>query len=357
MQQLSLRWVIAVAAVLAVAGVVIAVQYTRAHTPPAPLVSTGTTAEREAYWQNRVARVGPGAAYEEFAQAVAPLSQNEQHLNAHAFGGALFETTGLAGISTCDMRFNFGCYHEFLGRAIAKLGLAVVPELNDACMKNLEKSPLSCQHGIGHGIMATGGYDEAALTQSLAICKDLPGSDTIGGCYGGVFMEYNMQTMLGDQAQVRPVQAGDPYYPCNTLDASYLPACAFWSPQWWSVVGYTDSAKIGALCDDFGDDLGNASLGPTLVRDCYQGLGVETPSRVGFDPANTAALCKLASKDSRRQLYCLSYAANALNVGGGGEEKGLAVCNGLSGDSLAYCTAYAKNQANQAQELPAFENV
>ena len=279
MKKLPTAGLIAIAAVLALSAVALALGYTRAQ--PTPAVVTGPTAAREAHWQGRVVRVGPEAAYAEFAEAVLPLSLNEQHLNAHAFGGALFEASGLDGISTCDMRFNFGCYHEFLGRAIAKLGLAVVPELNDACMKDVEKSPLSCQHGIGHGIMAAQGYDEVALNKSLTICKDLPGSDTIGGCYGGVFMEYNMQTMLGDQARVRPIHEGDPYYPCNTLDSAYLPACTFWSPQWWTVVGYTDSAKIGALCD---------GLDSTLVRDCYQGLGVETPSRAGFDPANTASL-------------------------------------------------------------------
>ena len=354
MQKFSSAGLIMIVVVLALAAVALLLWYANANTSPA--VVTGPTAAREAYWHNRIARVGAGAAYAEFAGAVSSLSPNEQHQNAHPFGGALFETTGLSGISTCDTRFNFGCYHEFLGRAITKLGLAAVPELNDACVKNIEKGPLSCQHGIGHGIMAAEGYDEVALDTSLAICKDLTGSDTIGGCYGGVFMEYNMQTMLGDQARVRSVHEGDPYYPCTRLDGSYLPACAFWSPQWWSVAGYTDSAAIGSLCDGFAEAVGRAGADVPVVRDCYQGLGVEAPSRAGFDPVNTAALCKLASKDPLNQLYCLSYAANSLTVGGGGVENGVAVCNGLTGDYLSYCTAYAKNEANQAVELPSIEN-
>jgi hypothetical protein len=326
-------------------SVVIAVVALRApEAAPVPVL-LGTTASREAYWEERVKDVGPIMAYREFSDAVAPLSPALRHENAHAFGGALFSASGLAGLVACDAQFSYGCYHEFLGRAIATLGIDVVNELNTACVENLKTSPLSCQHGIGHGIEAYYGYDLGALKKGLALCKSLPFSDPIGGCYGGIFMEYNMQTMLGEQGRTRPVHAGDPHYPCNELEALYQPACAFWSPQWWRSALGADSAHIGALCDEVGSE--------SLVRNCYEGLGTVAPPEADFDPQKTAALCGASSKSALHQLYCKSYAANAITVGGAGQSgDGTKVCDGLAGDYLDYCIAYAKNQANIAQQLP-----
>lgn len=343
------RLAFAVIVVLACAGAAYA--YGRMHRPaPAPLSASG--AVQTAYWAKRIAAVGGVGAYKEFADAVATLPPSKQHEDAHAFGGALFTVLGVSGLSVCDAQFSYGCYHQFLGSAIASMGLQVVTELNQGCVNALKGSALSCQHGIGHGIEAYLGYDYAALTKSLAMCKDLPYNDPIGGCYGGVFMEYNMRTMLGDDAQIRPVAHDDQLYPCDTLSSPYRIACVFWSPQWWIQLQHTakgkdfiDMAAVGKLCDTSGGD--------ELIRACYEGLGTVVPPNADFDPAKTAQLCDDATSDPARALYCKSYAANALSGGGAGKvADGTKVCDGLSGAYRDYCMAYARNEANLASQLP-----
>jgi hypothetical protein len=323
----------------------------RAQAPEPPLAADLNT--RIAFWKERIDAIGPARAYTEFADDVAPLSANERHENAHTFGAALYESKGVSGLTTCDSRFSYGCFHEFLGRAIAALGLGVVNSLNQDCVDALGPRSLSCQHGIGHGIEAALGYDEAALQHSLDTCHSLPYTDPIGGCYGGVFMEYNMQTMLGDQAVTRPQRPGDPLYPCDILASTYRPACAFWSPQWWidlqhqSGSDHFDIAAVGALCDSLHE--------LTLVRACYEGLGTIVPGEAAFDAAQTRTLCEASSDDPVRQLYCKSYAANSLAVGGSGQTgDALAVCAGLSESAATFCDAYARNEANIAGELPDF---
>ncbi|HVU75502.1 MAG TPA: hypothetical protein VHD38_01525 [Candidatus Paceibacterota bacterium] len=322
------------------------------HTRSIAVAPQGTLGERESFWKGRIEAVGASDAYAEFAQSVSTLSPAKQHENAHTFGGALFDAEGTAGLATCDARFSYGCFHEFLGRAIASLGMGIVDSLNQGCVDALGGNALSCQHGIGHGVQAALGYDESALKKALRICENLPYNDPIGGCYGGVFMEYNMQTMLGEQARTRPEKPGDPLYPCDVLSAAYLPACAFWSPQWWINLQHqagaptVDTKAIGSLCDSFTD--------AHQVRACYEGLGTVVPPEGAFEPATVRDLCDRSSLDPVHQLYCLSYAANSLDVGGSGQKgDAAAVCDGLSDKSYAYCMAYAQNKANLAVPLDA----
>lgn len=304
------------------------------------------------YWQERVQARGVKEAYADFARYVEDMPPERQHEHAHTFGRALYSAAGEKALSTCDSRFSFGCFHEFLGAAIADLGIASVARLNDGCFESLKESPLSCQHGIGHGVAAYFGYDEAALRSSLEVCRTLARSDPIGGCYGGVFMEYNLQTMLGEEGRTRPFaeQRGE-QFPCNALDQAFKPACYFWQPQWWGQVvrmgGETDMTrmygKMGEWC----------SRAPFEVRrPCFEGMGNNVPPDADFVGAATRKLCEAASENARDQLYCKSYAANSLFLGGAGKKgDALAVCEGLEKVEYEYCAAYARNSANIAAQI------
>lgn len=313
--------------------------------------STNPVAQ-QAYWEKKIEALGPKGAYEAFAEAMASKDPGVQHADAHAFGAALFVRAGVSGLSTCDAQFNFGCFHEFLGRAISSLGLSKVNDLNQACRDALGNGFLSCQHGIGHGVLAYLGYNNKDLDQALRLCKDLPYSDPIGGCYGGVFMEYNLQTMLGTEARLRPAVA-DILFPCDTLAPAYQKACFYWQPQWWDQTmrgqGVEDITAIfvelGKRCDLEKD--------PELNHFCYQGIGNMTAPSGNFVGAKAAALCRASTNEPLRQLHCLATAANSLSGGGGGQKgDGAAVCNGLAGAYLSYCMAYAENRANILEPLP-----
>lgn len=298
---------------------------------------------QEEYWRERISMAGGAAAYREFSTAVAELSVGEQHTLSHTFGGALWEVEGVSGLSVCDNQFSYGCSHEFLGRAIAELGLDAVPNLNEMCFKALQSKSLSCQHGIGHGIQAFLGYTLENLQKGLAICRGLPHSDAIGGCYGGMFMEYNVRTMLAEQAVPRKY-TGNPAEPCDVLEEPYRLACFFWQPQWWfQEILHAEATpesfkRLGELCFSSAPNAG-------ARRSCFEGIGNITSMAADFIPEKATTLCNATSEEGLERLFCLSLTANSIGIDIN-IEAGKRVCDGLSADALTFCLAYAENKAN-----------
>lgn len=336
--------------VFAAAGALVVVWFYPPGTPELALArgfSGADVTKDEQLFRDYIQTYGGTRAYEAFAKAVEPLSPGQRHTLAHAFGGALYQTEGTSSLPVCDSRFSYGCFHQFLGEAIGDLGLGVVDNLNRGCIDTLKTGALSCQHGIGHGVLAYLGYSPQDLDKALAVCKNLPFNDPIGGCYGGVFMEYNLETMR-NIGEIRQVVEGNMQTPCPTLDSAYKPACYFWQPQWWAQVLRAEAgdtmpdlyARVGALC---------RGVPEAYRRDCFEGLGTNLPGDANFDPAEARRLCEAVSPSPLDQLYCKSLAANSLSLGGSGQvADGLEACSGLSGEFYDYCSAYAKNEANIA---------
>ena len=303
-------------------------------------------------WKDRIDTLGAAAAYDEFSLRVVGDVPGIQHQKAHTFGSALYAAEGEQGLSVCDARFSYGCFHEFLGRAIADLGLASVGVLNEGCINSLVTSPLSCQHGIGHGVLAFLGYTYEDLVQALGVCRELPYNDAIGGCYGGAFMEYNVQTMLGDEGIVRPVEDGDFTFPCNVVSEEYQHACAFWQSQWWHQVLQADARDPKEIYAQMGEFCLNMTDTPELERTCFEGIGNNLVADSGQDAVRAGELCDATTNQPEQNLYCKSYAANSFFVGGAGfVDDAHLICEGFSDEYLEYCLAYARNEANIANQI------
>ncbi|TSC87237.1 MAG: Uncharacterized protein G01um10148_342 [Parcubacteria group bacterium Gr01-1014_8] len=304
--------------------------------------------EQRAYWQHLIEKEGAENALTAFSVRVGSLSLNTQHQLAHSFGAALFQAEGIGGIFICDARYSFGCFHQFLGDAIQALGIERVPDLNTRCFDASSVSPISCTHGIGHGVLASLGYDDIALQKGLEICKGLPGTEPIGGCYGGIFMEYNVRTMLAEQATVREYE-GNVYAPCDSLAAEFVQGCIYWQPQWWLVTvldGVSSEkayAKMGSYCREFAKT-------PELLRACFEGLGNIVEDEAEYEPLQARRLCDAAGAGTLSSVYCRSVGANHFGIDGG-EDQAVLVCEDLQGDKRAYCMAYAKNEIGLAPEL------
>lgn len=255
----------------------------------------------ELKWANRIQRLGGKEAYQELSAELKKLSPSDQHLNAHYFGKALYKQLGIEGISVCDVSFNFGCYHEFLGNAIYYEGIEVVEKLNEKCKK--ETQTLGCQHGIGHGVATYFGYSYENLVDSLTTCSTLPYSDPIGGCPGGVFMEYNFQTMLAKEGKIREFDTQSPYSPCDQLSETYKKSCYYWQTQWWISVlpgsPYEQYRKIGSLCSTLPEK-----------TECYQGAGNMAGQSSYFNIPKTIALCH-ALNDTEGERHCRSTAVGS----------------------------------------------
>lgn len=316
----------------------------------APPVGVGN----ERAWVEYIEAVGPEEAYAALSELIAHESVPQQHAHAHFFGAALFDAVGVAGLPTCDSRYSFGCFHEFLGHAIRDLGLDVVAELNRGCHEALPHTFLSCQHGIGHGVYSYFGYDsEESLFKALEVCRGLPDADVIGGCYGGVFMEYNLRTMWGVSAQMRePTE--DIQYPCSAVDERFVPACVYWQPQWWTSVVRRESPAADSV--EVMRRIGGYCVASRNRKDCYEGIGniILSESRDrGGQPSTVLAraLCAAAARSPADELRCLSVAANHFGIDVS-KESALEVCSALSGESRAYCAQHADNTANIAQRIP-----
>jgi len=293
-------------------------------------------------WKLRIEQIGGNAAYKELERSVQRLEESQKHLQAHLFGGAIYAAEGLQGLSTCDTQFSYGCFHEFLGRAISDLGIEAVKDLNQRCFEDLGTAGLACQHGIGHGIQAFYGYEEESLLSALKLCSRIAHIDPIGGCYTGVFMEYNFQTMLGEQGRVR--KSHNVISPCDVVSQAHLEACVFSQPQWWhqsklAVMSGTELfEQLGHYCDLVAPE-------DAISKICYSGIGNIAPQISTYKPDATRSACLATSEDSSAQLACLSTAANVIGVTTNIFEA-KKVCRGLTDSALEYCLAYARNEAN-----------
>lgn len=261
-------------------------------------------------WQTRIAEIGGSQAYEEMATLVlqASDSSSDQHLVAHKFGIALYRELGLDGAGVCDNRFSSGCLHEFVGHAMAEHGFKVLELLRDAC---IEVNGFPCLHSLGHGIVATLGYEVPDVSQALSICEDLSPEGWRYDCGRGVFMEFNVRTILGLQAESRPL--GNGYFdPCPQFQGGKFDACVYALPQWWRtlLVGKDVLVEGGVDPDpSIFQELGSrcASPGGRASDVCYAGIGAVAAIDVGSSPEQREELCDALPEEGRS--LCKTHAA------------------------------------------------
>jgi len=315
---------------------------------------------KESYWGNEISSKGGAEAYKEFALVTLKDPGVMQHSEAHAFGRLLFEVEGIKGISVCDMQFSMGCYHEFIGQAVAHEGTAILAQLSLVCGSLPDPVQQSgCRHSIGHGLQAWLGYNPADLLKGLAMCKELPGSlrDIYGGCSSGLYMEYNLRIMAAGASaavpDVREVKKGNYYEPCDIVPAEDLQGCVFWLPQWWeSLPSFIDStlatkfSKTGTLC---------RTLPFADVSDaCFRGIGA-TVSGSTDSLQSVFDACKAASATDRENLLCRGFVAVVYRSQQNPDTD--RVCDGLVGSGLDYCKTYQTGSAGLLDAIPLPANI
>lgn len=244
-------------------------------------------------FRTAIANTDPHVVYGAFTRAYAQTSNGPRHAAAHLFGEALYRERGLDGLGVCDQTFEFGCYHGFLGIAIAQEGVEVLPELDQACQKRWDDAYLPCQHGIGHGVLTYVGTEN--LIEALELCTTISWQPT-GGCSSGVFMEYNFRTMEDPARGVLRPLGENPYAPCDTLPAKHRPSCYFEQVQWWTSVYDRDFTRIGSLCAQ----IDSAKLRAT----CFEGAGNYAAAFTDHAVPETIAVCqKMPNAEGRQQCF------------------------------------------------------
>lgn len=246
-----------------------------------PSAETVVVEESVEGWEEAIETYGGEEAYQIFAVQNQSLDIGTQHGNAHLFGEALYKTVGIEGVSVCDSRFAFGCYHSFFGFALLENGLGIMEDMDEACIRAYGNKGLGCQHGIGHGVLVELGPER--LTDSLEACTRLQWKGPIGGCTSGVFMEYNFRTM--ETIGQRMVDETGWHHPCTAVSVKFLKACYFEQVAWWSSLLNDDYHAVGQRCEEV-DDM--------EVREaCYQGTGNVIAGMQEYSLPEIAQACTL----------------------------------------------------------------
>lgn len=285
---------------------------------PTRLQSKYFNAEK-AQWSAEIDALGAKAAYQKFLDTYGRLPPGTVHSLAHVFGELLYEKEGLKGVAVCDSSFGFGCYHSFFGRAISDHGVGVVGELDKACVDAWGEKGLGCSHGIGHGLLWYIGDDK--LKEALEICGTLTWKGPIGGCSGGVFMEYNFHTMADpDLTSPRAFDKAHAQAPCDTLPL-YREACYFDIPQWWIRSSNGDYALAAALCRE---------VSATKEQEaCFRGIGNVLAPETQYTVKKTLEVCKSLGS-SVESLLCRQGASWSFFAEPRVREHALEICEGLS---------------------------
>lgn len=224
------------------------------------------------------------------------------HQVAHGLGRYAIARRGYDAsvFAECRPTFFSGCYHGVL-----EGWLAGHPGSDAASLRGLCTSPAmsklppyafrECAHGLGHGLTAMHAHD---LFAALPDCdRALSGDLARHECYDGVFME-NVVHSLGTAAfevgdamaehhahardDRRLLKAGDPTFPCDSVDAAHAPSC-------WA---YQPVVFFGAFDGDVGRILRACDAAPAASAGaCYRGIGKQTLGRMPERPDSVVRVC------------------------------------------------------------------
>lgn len=300
-----------------------------------------------AFWSNRIRTTNPQEAYGEMASSVASLSLKNQHFEAHTFGEALFDTKTSPSSLACDLRFGQGCFHQYFGDYVHEFGLAQGLDTFAASCTSIEKisDRRTCEHGIGHGLLGYAGYTVDGLKQALTLCRErVHSTDYTLGCAGGVFMEYNLRTLLLGDAEENPrrvLTTESTYTPCLGLSDTDTASCMFWQPVWWFLELRTNASiddairTMGAYCD--------RSDSAISKRACFRGLGYSLPL-YSQDAATVERWCASVSANASDRLACWSYARPQVTPNEKNAEA-QTLCAGVTGPDESACEKGAGTSA------------
>jgi|GEM_PF-2990895 len=298
--------------------------------------------EGEKYWQKQIETVGGAAAHKQLAEAIAGLIPGQQHTAAHIFGGALYEEEGLDGLAVCDTRFLYGCFHEFLTRAVVHSGLSILPKLEEMCLASPHaNAPLSCEHGLGHAILSYFGYEKEDLNSALEACRTLK-HDAASSCPSGVFMEYNLRTFVeADGSAVRKISNGDFYDPCREYRSTEAKRCVRQLPLWWQRAIFSNTLDraafswMGQKCRALPQELSQFKAG------CFRTIGFIAAVAVNPEVESIDAYCETAADESQDFAGCILAAGMALK-NNKGLTKGLELCAQLPDEDKLECQYYVQ---------------
>jgi hypothetical protein len=300
-----------------------------------------------------------GACYERFfadrlavygvANAVATLDTlaaedrdvaRRAHEYAHGIGIAGYGRFAdiVSTFTACGEHAASGCRHGFIQAFFESRHEITTPEIEAFCrpFKGPQGSRwvlFQCVHGMGHGLAMFYGHD---LPQALDACDRLSDGWDRESCYGGAFMESDMNAIAPHHpaselaahshrahSSFKAIDPADPLYPCSIMAERHLRACFEIQT---SVTLYLNHGDIGATarsCD---------RAVPSMRDVCYRSLGRDITSYAVRNPAKSAKLCAKGSPEHQPACYV-------------GVAKALVDWTATTDNALEFCRLVAPNGA------------
>ncbi|MCP6719985.1 MAG: hypothetical protein KJI72_01485 [Patescibacteria group bacterium] len=283
------------------------------------------------YWAERIDAVGAKRAYEEFKETYYKEHFGIQHTLAHVMGELLYEKESVQGLTVCDATFAFGCYHSFFGRVLSEHGIAIIPELDKACVEKFGPLGTGCQHGIGHGLREFMGSEK--LVDALEACILTTQLKDLFGCTSGIFMENNVPIVISADkpayTEPRTLNPNNPYEPCNTIvPEQFRNSCYYEMAQWWNQVFNRNWEKMGRLCEEVGNE--------EYTKSCYFGIGNITAPSSQYEVEATINKCKqMPSREA--EVTCRSGASWSFFAEPIARDKSPEICKGLGAEIEQKC--------------------
>jgi len=219
-----------------------------------------------------------------------PLTKSYCHQITHVIGRT--EADSLNDVSLAYAQGdNFcwsGYYHGVMESIVTKIGSNnIINALPNICTaiklkKRYSFDHFNCVHGLGHGIMD---ITASNLFSSLKLCDSLQDSWEQQSCYGGVFMENEMDE-VNPSHSTKYLSATDPMYPCTAVDTKYKEQCYLMQTSHALRISNEDFSLVFSEC---------GKIESLYQNTCYQSLGRDASGNSNSDVDQTKAHCLLGT--------------------------------------------------------------
>lgn len=222
-----------------------------------------------------------------------------------------------------------GYYHGVMESIVIKIGAKNLQKaLPTICAQIAKQKPYSfehynCVHGLGHGVMDVNDGD---IPKSLSECDLLTDTWEQQSCYGGVFMENEMDEVNPDH-NAPHFKADDPMYPCTAVADKYKGQCYLMQTSHALRAANEDFSKVFTEC---------SNVETQYVDTCYQSLGRDASGNSSSTVGPTVSSCMLGQTEDAKQ-NCIVGAVKDFISYYHGTQQANSLCEALPSDLQSNC--------------------
>ena len=181
----------------------------------------------------------------------------------------------------------------------------------------------NCVHGLGHGIMYNDGSE---LFTALKTCDLLDSSWERQSCYGGIFMENEMEEVNPDHTTAY-LKADEPMYPCTAVDETYKYQCYLMQTSHALKLANSDFSQVFTEC---------AAVESNFAAVCYQSLGRDASGNSISQVEPTKNSCMYGPDQTARQ-NCIIGAVKDFVSYYHSDRQAIQLCNALDSSLQPVC--------------------